>query len=60
MKKTENKEFEMLKYVLPNVDFENYEIVSVEEKVNEERRKCTYRTRLFVTIEEKHAPPDES
>ncbi len=60
MDKSKNKEFEMLKYVLPNVNFERYEITSVEERINEEKRKSTYRMRLFVTIEEKADPPDKT
>jgi hypothetical protein len=50
----------MLEYVLPHVNFEKYYIINVEEKENEWRRKCTYRKRLFVTIEDKSWPPDDT
>ena len=60
MTKTIPKEHEFIEFALPHVNFKDYELVSVEKKKNNLRRKDTYEERLRITIQEKPIPPDDS
>ena len=62
MKNTQPQDlqYEFLKFTLPEVNFEDFEIVRLEETRNVSRRSDLYDTRLLLTIEEKNIPPDKS
>jgi hypothetical protein len=56
--KTSPKEYEFIKFALPHLNFECYDLEDIEEKKNVKRHKKIYPTRLFVTIQEKKNFPD--
>jgi len=55
-----NKEHERVRRTLPHLNFDDYEIVETEEKKNEKRHQKVFPTRVYITIQEKNSPPDDS
>ena len=54
------KEHDWLKRSMPHVNFNAYDLEDIQEKRNTKRHEKIYPTRLFVTIQEKNVPPDDS
>ena len=59
MKDIANKH-DWLKRSLPHVNFDLYDLENLEERKNTKRHQKIYPMRLFVTIQEKLSPPDNS
>ena len=53
-------EQDWLKRSLPHVNFDLYDLTDLQEKKNIKRHQKIYPTRLFVIIQEKNSPPDNS
>lgn len=57
---TINREYDFIKFALPHVNFKQYDLIDIDEIKNMKRHQKIYPTRLFVTIQEKNAPPDDT
>jgi hypothetical protein len=59
-KQHQDLQYEFIRFTLPDVNFEDFEIVKLDEVRNVSKWSDIYDTRLLLTIEEKNKPPDSS